>query len=250
MDGIVSLTIPYFYLIHILVVSVRVGAALLFAPIWGHNGFPQHLRIGLVFSIAVIIASVTPFNEKAYVSPAIVLPMEFLIGTLLAMGIRIAFAGLEFGAHMVSHHLGLSMVQTIDPATSNRSTVISSFVAVVGYLLILASDQHHMILRTLAQSYEPFPAGSVVHTGQWFNTLMQASGQIFIIGWKIALPVFIATFLLELAVAFIARMQPQISTMVVTAPLRLYVGFMVLGASLTFIPRALGDAFNLIVLRK
>jgi flagellar biosynthetic protein FliR len=105
-------------------------------------------------------------------------------------------------------------------------------------------------MRTLAQSYAPFPVGSVVQTGQWFNTLMQAAAEIFVIGWKIALPVFIVTLVMELSVAFIARMQPQISTIVVTAPLRLYVGFMVLGASLAFLPKALGDAFNLIVMRK
>jgi flagellar biosynthetic protein FliR len=166
------------------------------------------------------------------------------------MGIRIAFAGLQFGAQMVSHHLGFAMAQTIDPGTSNRSTLMSSFLSMMGYLLILASDQHHTILRTLAASYRVFPAGSVIRSGQWFETLIQAAGQIFVIGWKIALPVFVTTLLLEMTVAFIARMHPQVSVMVVTAPLKLYVGMLVLGASLTFFPRALADALNLIVLRK
>ena len=250
MDGIVSLAIPYFYLIHILVVAVRVGGALLFAPIWGYSGFPQYLRIILIFSIAAAVASVIPFNEAAYENPGLVLPAEFLIGLLLSIGIRIAFAGLQFGAHMVSSHLGLSMIQTIDPTTANRSTLMSGFISMVGYCLILAADQHHTILRTLASSYTAFPVGTIVKSSQWFDTLMSASSQIFIIGWKIALPVFLATLLLEITVAFIVRMQPQISLMVVTAPLKLYVGMLVLGASLAFFPRAIGDAFNLIVLRK
>lgn len=250
MEGVVSLSIPYFYLIHILVVSVRVGAALLFAPIWGNRSFPQYLRILLVFSIAAVIAAVTPFNEQAYLNPGVVLPAEFLIGTLLSMGIRIAFAGLEFGAHLISYNIGFSMVQTIDPGTQNRSTVLSGFVSTVGYLMILATDQHHAILRTLAGSYTAFPAGTMVQSGQWFNTLMLAAAQIFIIGWKIALPVFLATMLIEVAVGFISRMQPQINSLVVTAPLKLYVGFLILGASLIFFPRAINDAFNVMVLRK
>src|SRR5437016_11527369 len=102
MSGVVSLAIPYFYLIHILVIAVRVGGALLFAPIWGSSGFPQYLRIILVFSIAAAIASVVPVNEQAYASPGLILPGEFLIGLLLSMGIRIAFAGLQFGAQMLS----------------------------------------------------------------------------------------------------------------------------------------------------
>ena len=250
MDAGILLAIPYFYLIHVLVVAVRVGAALMFAPIWGADALPLYLRILLVFSIAAAVASVVPFNEHAYTNPALVLPAEFLIGVLMSVGIRIAFAGLQLGAQMISHHLGFAMVQTIDPTTSNRSTLMSSFLSMMGYVLILASDQHHTILRSLAASYQAFPAGTVIHSGQWFEALIQAAGQIFVVGWKIALPVFVTTLLLEMAVAFIARMHPQVSVMVVTAPLKLYVGMLVLGASLTFFPRALTDAFNMIVLRK
>jgi len=250
MDGIISLSIPYFYLIHILVVSVRVGGALLFAPIWGSTALPQYMRILILFSISVVVASVVPFSEQAYANPGMILPAEFLIGLLLSMGIRIVFAGLQVGAQLVSHSLGFSMAQTIDPTTANRSTLMSTFLSMLGYVLLLASDQHHTILRSLAASYKVFPAGTVVQTGQWFDTLMQAAAQIFIIGWRIALPVFVTTLLLEMTVAFIARMHPQVSVMVVTAPLKLYVGFLVLGASLAFFPRAISDALNLMVLRK
>lgn len=247
---IVSLALPYLYLTHVLIVAVRVGGALLFAPIWGTNSFPPTLRILFVFSIAVAVASVVPVNPQTYRNPGLLFPAEFTIGLLLSMGIRIAFAGLQFGAQMVSHHLGFSMAQTIDPTTANRSTLMSSFLSMLGYVFILAADQHHTILRALAASYSAFPTGTVVQTGQWFNTLMQAAGQIFVLGWKIALPVFLATLLLDMTVAFIARMHPQISIMVITAPLKLYVGMLVLGASLAFFPRAIGDAFNLMVLRK
>jgi flagellar biosynthetic protein FliR len=250
MQPIVDLAVPYLYLAHVLIIAVRVGGALLFAPIWGTNAFPSTLRILFIFSIAVAVASVVPVNAQAYTNPGLLLPAEFMIGLLLSMGIRIAFAGLQFGAQMVSHHLGYSMVQTIDPTTANRSTLMSSFLSMLGYVFILTADQHHMILRTLAASYKAFPVGTVVQTGQWFDTLMRAAGQIFILGWKIALPVFLATLLLDMTVAFIARMHPQISIMVITAPLKLYVGMLVLGASLAFFPKAIGNAFNLMVLRK
>ena len=250
MPGVLSLSIPYFYLIHLLVVGFRVGAALLFAPIWGHQAFPQYLRILLVFSVAFVIANVTPWSEAAYLNPGTVLPTEFLIGLLLSVGIRIAFAGLHFGGHLISYHLGFSTIQTIDPTTANRSTLISGFLTMFGYALILATNQHHVILRALAESYRAFPVGSVVQPGQWFERLFAAGGQIFAIGWKIALPVFIATSLIEVTAAFLARMQPQMSTMVVTAPLKVFIGIFVLGATLVFLPRAFGSVIEVIVLRK
>jgi len=245
-----SIAIPYFYLLHVLVISIRVGATLLFAPIWGHPGLPQYLRVMLVFSIAAGVSVIVPFNPDAYTNPGLILPIEFLIGLLLTMGIRIAFAGLHMGGQFVSYYLGFSAVQTIDPQTQNRSTIMSGYFTMLGYVMILASNQHHSIFRALADSYKVFPVGSSISLNQWFGPLVSASQQIFIIGWKISLPVFVATFILEATVGFIARMQPQINTMVVTAPLKLLVGIVVLGASLTFMPRVIGPVLNTMVLHR
>jgi flagellar biosynthesis protein FliR len=248
--NLVSISIPYLYLLHVLVVSIRVGSALMFAPIWGYPGLQQSVKVILVFSIAAAIAVMIPFNPDAYVNPGLILPTEFLIGMLLTIGIRIAFAGLDMAGGLVSYHLGFSQVQAIDPQTMNKSTIMSSYFSLLGYVMILASNQHHWIFRALADSYKVFPIGGAVATNQWFPTLIETSKQIFIIGWKIALPVFIATLILDIAVGFIARMQPQISSMVVTAPLKLLVGVVVLGASFTFMPRVIAPFLELMVLRK
>jgi len=107
-----------------------------------------------------------------------------------------------------------------------------------------------VIFRALADSYKAFPIGVSITTNQWFGALIEASKHIFVIGWKIALPVFLATFIIEVTVGFISRMQPQINTMVVTAPLKIIVGLLVLGASLAFMPRAVGSMMDTMVLRK
>src|SRR5690349_6973612 len=123
----VSLSIPYLYLLHVLVISIRVGATLLFAPIWGNPGLPRYLRTVMVFSIAAGVSAIVPFNPEAYNNPGLILPTEFLIGLLLTMGIRIAFAGLQFGGQLLGNHLGFSMVQSIDPQTQNRSALMSTY---------------------------------------------------------------------------------------------------------------------------
>jgi flagellar biosynthesis protein FliR len=245
-----TLAIPYFYLLHVMIISIRVGATLLFAPIWGHPGLPQYLRIMLVFAVAIGVSTVTPFNMQAYTNPGLVIPTEFLIGLLLSMGIRIAFAGLHMGGHMVSYHLGFSAIQAIDPQTMNRSSLMANYLTTLGFVMLLASNQHHTMFRALANSYVTFPVGASVTTGQWFQALIEASSQIFVIGWKIALPVFVASFCLELAVGFIARVQPGLNNMVLTAPLKLLIGVMVFGASLAFIPRAIGTMLETMILRK
>lgn len=246
----VSFSIPYLYILHVTIIGIRVSATLLFAPIWGYPGLPQYLRIMLVFSIAAGVSAITPVTPEAYLNPGLVIPSEFLIGMLLSIGVRIAFAGLHLGGQLVSTHLGFTAVQTIDPQTQNRSTLVSGYFTMLGYVLLLASNQHHVMFRAIANSYSAFPIGSSITAQQWFEALIEASTQVFVIGWKIALPVFLATFIVELAVGFLSRMQPQINTMVVTAPLKIFVGLVVLGASLAFMPRAMGTVIETMVLRK
>jgi len=241
MAGVLSLSIPYFYIAHLLLISIRVGAALLFAPVWGHSSIPQTLRVLLVFSLASGVASVTPFDVRAYENPAVAIPAEVLTGLLLSMGIRIAFAGLHMAGQIISFHLGYTMVQTIDPMTQNRSNVISTFLTMFGYALILATDQHHNILRAITASYQTFPIGGLLPPGRWFESMMTAASQIFVIGWKIAVPVFAATFLVDITVGLVSRMQPQINALVVTAPLKLLLGISVFGASLMFLPNLIGS---------
>src|SRR6266571_3354860 len=172
---LISLSIPYLYLLHVLIISIRVGAALLFAPTWGYPGLPQYLRTLLVFAIAAGISVVVPFNAGALVNPGVVFPAELLIGLLLTMGIRIAFAGLHMGGQLISYHLGFSAVQAIDPQTQNRSTLMSSYFTMLGYVIVLASNQHHVIFRALADSYTVFPIGASITTNQWFGPLIEAS---------------------------------------------------------------------------
>src|SRR5207237_3519953 len=112
-------------------------------------GLPQYLRFILVFSIAAGMSVVVPFNAGALVNPGVVFPAELLIGLLLTMGIRIAFAGLHMGGQLISYHLGFSAVQAIDPQTQNRSTLMSTYFTLLGYVLILAPNQTHVIFRAL-----------------------------------------------------------------------------------------------------
>ena len=53
-----------------------------------------------------------------------------------------------------------------------------------------------------------------------------------------------------MTIGFISRMQPQINTMVVTAPLKIFVGIVILGASMTFVPRVIASMMDTMVLRK
>jgi flagellar biosynthesis protein FliR len=47
------------------------------------------------------------------------------------------------------------------------------------------------MLRAITSSYSAFPMGSVIQTSSGSGALVAATSQIFVIGWRIAVPVFV-----------------------------------------------------------
>ena len=249
MGEIFAIQVPYFYLIHVLVVAIRIGAMLMFSPIWGNPGIPRQVRMLLIFVTAAGVAPIVPFNEAALAHPELVLPGEFFVGLLLGMGIRIAFAVLHFAGQLVGFSMGFSAVQAIDPQTQNRSSLMSGYFTLIGYAVFLAADQHHEFIRAMQFSYESFPIGGVPELEDWFDLLMTTAGNIFVVGWKIGFPLFVVVLLTDVSVGFLARMQPQFNAMILALPLKVLVGLVVLGASLALFPAIMREVSGFVILK-
>ncbi len=249
MGEIFEVQIPYLYIIHVLIVAVRIGAMLAFSPIWGNPGIPSQVRMLLIFVTAAGVAPIIPFNEAAMEHPELVLPGEFFVGLLLGMGIRIAFAVLHFAGQLVGFSMGFSAVQAIDPQTQNRSSLMSGYFTLIGYAVFLAADQYHEFIRAMQFSYESFPIGGVPAIADWFDLLMTTAGNIFVVGWKIGFPLFVVVLLSDMAVGFLARMQPQFNAIILALPIKVLVGLVTLGASLVVFPAIMREVAGFVVLR-
>ena len=249
MDDIFRLQLPYYQIVHVVIVGVRIGAMLLFSPIWGSPSIPVQVRLFLVFVTAAGISTIIPFNQAAYEHPEMVLGTEFFIGLLLGMGVRIAFAVLQFAGHMIGFSVGFSAVTAIDPLTSNRSTLMAGFLTMMGYVLFLGTDQHHEFIRAMRASYDSLPIGTMPTVGSWFENLMAAGGSIFVFGWKISFPLFLVVLISDTAVGFLSRMQPQFNTIVLAMPIKVLIGLVALSASIVTFPSIMRQLSDFVILR-
>ena len=98
-------------------------------------------------------------------------------------------------------------------------------------------------------SYESFPIGGVPGVEDWFDLLMTTAGNIFVVGWKIAFPLFVVVLLSDMAVGFLARMQPQFNAIILALPIKVLVGLVTLGASLVVFPAIMREMAEFVVLR-
>ncbi len=72
---------------------------------------------------------------------------------------------------------------------------------------------------------------------------MRAAGGIFLAALELAAPVLAATMLVEIAVALLGKLSPQLPVMSLTVPLKTLTGFALLTGSLALWPRFIEARF-------
>ncbi len=75
------------------------------------------------------------------------------------------------------------------------------------------------------------------------SAIVRAAGGLFLAALELAAPVLAATLLVEVAVALLGRLSPQLPVMSLTVPLKTLTGFVILMGSLALWPRFIEARF-------
>src|SRR5690606_118586 len=142
-------------------IFARVGAFVMLIPGIGEQAVPPRIRLSFAFLLALVIAPVaTPANLAV---PATVGAMgraiikEVMIGLMIGAILRMFLSALATAGEVVSIQTTLSFAQTANPAQAQPSASLSTFLGLMGVVLIMATDLHHMFLSGLVRSYVLFP---------------------------------------------------------------------------------------------
>ena len=151
---------------------------------------------------------------------------------------RVLVAGAELAGHLSGFQIGFAYASLVDPQSGARNGVLSALYANLVVMVFLVIDGHHQLLQALAASYGALPigAGGWAATGELAPLVARTLGTVFVIGLRIAAPVVLVLFIVEVALGLLSRVAPQLNLMVNAAPMRLFIGLAVLGATLASSP--------------
>jgi flagellar biosynthetic protein FliR len=120
---------------------------------------------------------------------------------------------------------------------------MSDLFQLMGSLTVITAGLDRIVLASLARSFRAVPLGSYVLLPSTAHAVVQADGGIFLAAVELAAPVLAATMLVEITVALLSRLSPQLPVMSLTVPLKTLVGFAVLIGSLALWPRFIEARF-------
>ena len=137
----------------------------------------------------------------------------------------------------------MTMVNVIDPQNGGQVSVVSTLVYLVFTLLFLYANGHLIIIKALVDSFEAAPPGlMILWAPLTFTEIMHAVIRMYVLAVKIAAPVVGLLFCAKVSFGIVAKAVPQMQVLFVGMPLYILAGLILIGLSMDFWPRLVGQA--------
>ncbi len=218
---------------------LRITSLIVVAPILGNQTVPVPVKLALGAFMAYVLMPLlipyAPAAETKLAGFAVLALKEVFVGLVLGFAAGLLFAGLRYAGEFMAFVMGLSIASVYDPESAQNIPIIGELMYLFGILLFLVLNGHHFVLEALALSFRTAPLGGVEIAQPFADKLVALAGLVFVIAAKLAAPVVVAAFLTSVSLGVLARVMPQANMMIVSFPINISVGLIVIAASTPFI---------------
>jgi flagellar biosynthetic protein FliR len=225
------------YLTSAVLVMVRLSGLMVFAPVFSSSAIAPRIKAGFVFAMTILLTPVvaTVPGARAVLDGSALLG-ELGVGLVFGLSLMLLNEALTFAGTLLGLQFSFSLVNLLDPNSMIETAVLGQMLSWLGVLVIIGSGLDRSLLAAVVRSFSAVPVGqAVTQTKTGVALAMMASG-IFLAGVQLAAPVMAAALAVEVTVALVARLSPQLPSIVVSIPLKTMVSYVVLIASLAVWP--------------
>ncbi len=213
-------------------ILARLSAFLVTGPLFSMANIPGMVKIGLALLISMIIFPIIYQSMPMYSvdgwNYVFGLVREVLVGLALGFTASLVLSALMFAGNLIDMQIGFSMSMIFDPMASAMSGIISRFIYLLGLVVLLAFDGHHMILAAIVRSFEVVPLNSAVVAGNAAMHLIKVSAHAISIGVQIAAPIIAVMLIIDVTLGLLARTAPQINVFMLGFPIKIIFGLITL----------------------
>jgi flagellar biosynthetic protein FliR len=218
---------------------VRVSGMVAFAPFFSSTALPMRAKAvfcGLVALLLAPVVAALPNAQASITCPAIL--GELAVGLVYGLSLALLNEMLLFAGQIAGLQFSFSLVNLMDPASQIQTPLLGDLFQLMGTLVVITAGLDRILLASVVRSFRVAPLGGFAFTAPTALVIVRAAGGIFL-----AAPVLAATLLVEVSVALLGKLSPQLPVMSLTVPLKTLTGFVLLIGSLALWPRFIEARF-------
>jgi flagellar biosynthesis protein FliR len=232
------------FLSAMLLTLVRVSGILVFAPFFSASAIPVRAKAVFAGAVAVLLAPLVATLPRAHAEiDFAALIGELAVGLIYGLILALLNEMLLFAGEIAGLQFSFSAVNLLDPTSSIQTPLMGDLFQLVGTLVLIAAGLDRILLASLVRSFRAVPLGTYAIQPITSHAIVESAGGIFLAAVELAAPVLAATMLVEIPVALLSRLSPQLPVMSLTVPMKTLVGFAVLTGSLALWPRFIEARF-------
>jgi flagellar biosynthesis protein FliR len=229
-------------------VLCRIAGLFAALPVFGGRRLPTRIKVVAILAITVvclpILRIVPPPVPKDAFGLGLLVVQELMIGVTLAFITQIIFAAVELSGQIIGLQMGFSISSVIDPNMGNQMQIMSVMQTLLATLFFLSLNIHHSFIRAIVDSFTVIPLGGWKMSAALLQFLIKSTSDVFILGIRLAAPVMVTLLLTSVVLGIMARAFPQMNVFMVSFPLNIGLGFIVLGTTLLLFFHVLEIAFG------
>ena len=224
---------------------VRVSGMVLFAPFFSSTALPLRAKAVFAGAVAYLLAPLvaTLPRAEANLSFSAILG-ELAVGLVYGLTLALMSEMMLFAGQILGLQFSFSLVNLLDPASSIQTPLLGDLFQLMGTLVVITAGLDRILLASMVRSFRAAPLGSFALAPASALAIVRAASGIFLAALELAAPVLAATLLVEVAIALLGKISPQLPVMSLSVPLKTLTGFALLTGSLALWPRFIEARFS------
>ena len=223
-----------------ILVLVRVSCFVYIAPFFGMANVPNRVKVGLAVCIALLVNGFVDASGIKYtgmIGYSVIVLKEGITGLLIGLAANICNSIILFAGNIIDMDIGLSMAQQFDPVNRTQVTLSGNLYFYLIMMLLVVTDMHHVILNSFVDVFELVPINAQFFDWEHLSTaFVTYLGDLFVIAFRIMLPIFACIMILNSILGILAKVSPQMNMFAVGMQMKVIVGFFVLYLTITLLP--------------
>lgn len=228
---------------YFLLILVRIASFIFTAPIFSQSGVPQRSKIGLSVFLTLILYNVLPAQDVSYagvIGYATLVIRESIAGLLIGFSAFMCSMIINLAGRIIDMEIGLAMAQQFDPTTKTQTSITGSLYSYLIMMIMLVSDMHIYLINAIVESFSLIPLGGARLGDSLYGSIVGFLSEYFIIGFRIALPIFSAILIMNCILGIMVKVAPQMHMFSIGIQIKLLTGLLIMFVTVKLIPSVSG----------
>lgn len=196
-----------------LLVFARLGGLMFTMPVISMSGVPKHIPVFLSMILCILVVPHVELAQADSTIGLMALSMagEILVGILMGSVVAAIFGAAAMAADIMAMQMGFAMAMLFNPLAKSQQGAIAGLAAWCAGLIFLGSGIHLICIGVLVDSFQVIPPGQVSNLLAGSQVLMDAVAESISLSLKLAGPVLILVWLVNVFVAVLVKLAPKMN---------------------------------------